>query len=233
MEDREPTSGPEGNRAVSPAEAATWYRKALRLEYATIGWNSTEAVITLVLGFMARSLALIAFGLDSIIELFASAVVVWHMRSPARADHADRTRLALRLVSGAFFGLSLFLAIAAIQSLITAARPEESPVGIVYLALTAVVMFTLARLKATVARQLDAGPLAAEAHVSMLDAFLASAVLLALVANAAVGWWWADSGAALVVAGFALAGGLGTLERDLGEGTRPRTARRLPRRGTS
>ncbi len=207
MATREPTPGLAGGGAVSPDQAEAWHRKALRLEYATIAWNSAEAVITLVLGFMARSLALIAFGLDSIVELFASVVVVWHMRDSARANHADRTRLALRLVSVAFFGLAVFLAIASIWSLVTAARPDESPVGIVYLALTAVVMFTLARLKGTVARQLDARPLAAEAHVSMLDGFLASAVLLALVSNATLDWWWADSGAALIVAGFAFAEG--------------------------
>ena len=143
MATREPTPGLAGGGAVSPDQAEAWHRKALRLEYATIAWNSAEAVITLVLGFMARSLALIAFGLDSIVELFASVVVVWHMRDSARANHADRTRLALRLVSVAFFGLAVFLAIASIWSLVTAARPDESPVGIVYLALTAVVISPL------------------------------------------------------------------------------------------
>jgi divalent metal cation (Fe/Co/Zn/Cd) transporter len=166
-----------------------------------------EAVITLTLGVMAKSLALIAFGLDSIIELFASGVVVWHMRDPAQANHEARTRRALRLVSVAFYGLALFLAVVSIERLVSGARPEESAWGIAYLALTAFVMFLLARLKGAVARQLDAGPLAAEAHVSLLDGFLASAVLLALVLNSAFGWWWADAAAALVVAGFAFAEG--------------------------
>jgi hypothetical protein len=78
--------------------------KALRLEYVTIAWNSVEAVVTLGLGFMARSWALIAFGLDSMIELFASGVVVWHMRDEETVRHAGRTSKAMRLVAGAFFG---------------------------------------------------------------------------------------------------------------------------------
>lgn len=180
------------------------HRKALRLTYATIAWNSVEAVVTLVLGFMAQSLALIAFGLDSIIELFASGVVVWHMRDEKAARHVGRTRTALRLVSVAFLGLALFLTVVSIRNLAIGSRPEDSPIGIAYLALTAVVMFVLAKLKGAVARQIDAGPLAAEAHLSLLDGFLAIAVLLALALNMAFNWWWADSVAALVVVGFAL-----------------------------
>lgn len=183
------------------------HRKALRLECATIAWNSTEAVITLVLGFMARSWALIAFGLDSLIELFASGVVVWHMQDEESSRHAGRTRRALRMVSVAFFGLAGFLAAVSIANLIGGSRPEETIAGIVYIALTAVVMFILAWLKGRVARDLEVGPMAAEAHLSLLDGFLASTVLVALVLNATVEWWWADSAAALVVAAFAFVEG--------------------------
>ena len=179
------------------------HRRALRLEYVTIVWNSTEAVITIVLGLIARSWALIAFGLDSLIELFASGVVVWQLRDRGPRLDAERARRALRMVAIAFLGLAVFLVAVSARNLAAGIRPESSPIGIAYIALTAVVMFVLARLKGAVARDLEAGAMAAEAHLSMLDGFLAAAVLVALVLNAALDWWWADQLAALVVAVFA------------------------------
>lgn len=175
----------------------------MRLEYATIAWNVAEAVVTLVLGFMARSWALIAFGLDTLIELFASGVVVWHMRDEAASRVVERTARATRLVSTAFFGVAVFLTVMSVRNLAIGNRPDESPFGIAYIALTAVVMFVLAKLKSDVAGDIEASPLAAEARLSLLDGFLAAAVLLALVLNTAFEWWWADSLAALVVAAFA------------------------------
>lgn len=179
------------------------YRRGVRLEYATIAWNVSEAVVTLVLGFMAQSWALIAFGLDSLIELFASGVVVWHMRDEEASRHVGRTKRAMRLVSVAFLTLAVFLTVMSLRNLAGGSRPEETPIGIAYIALTAVVMFVLAKLKGDVARDIDAGPMAAEAHLSLLDGFLATTVLLALVLNSALDWWWADSLAALAVAAFA------------------------------
>lgn len=183
------------------------HRRGLRLEYVTIGWNTVEAAVTLVLGAMAQSWALIAFGLDSLIELFASGVVVWHMRDEVAARHAARTQRALRLVAFSFFTLGVFLGVVSVRNLVIGNRPDETPLGIAYIALTAVVMFFLAKRKGEVAKDIGAGPLSAEAHLSLLDGFLASAVLVALVLNAALGWWWADPLAALAVAGFAFAEG--------------------------
>jgi divalent metal cation (Fe/Co/Zn/Cd) transporter len=190
-----------------PVSSSAAHKKALRLEYVTVAWNSTEAVITLVLGVIAKSWALIAFGLDSLIELFASGVVIWHMRDEDAARHIGRTRRALRLVAVAFFALAVFLTVMSIRNLAVGNRPEESPIGIAYIAVTAIVMFVLARLKGVVAKEIGAGPMAAEAHLSYLDGFLASAVLVALVLNATLDWWWADSIAALVVAAFAFTEG--------------------------
>ena len=178
-------------------------QRGLRLEYATIAWNVTEAVVAVTLGIAAESIALVAFGLDSVIEVFASGVVVWHELHPQR----HRTRRALYLIGATFMALAAFLAVAAIARLDAGTAPDESPLGIAYLAITVVVMFWLARAKAATGRALDSEPLVAEAGVSYLDAALATGVLASLVLFAAFQWWWVDAVAALVVAVAALSEG--------------------------
>jgi divalent metal cation (Fe/Co/Zn/Cd) transporter len=171
----------------------------MRLEYATIGWNGVEMIIAIGLGIAARSLALVAFGLDTMIELFASGVVVWHLRNSGRESDLVTAR-ALRLVAAAFAVLAIVVAAGSIGALATQTTPDESPWGIAYLALTALVMLSLGLAKRTIGRQLGSEPLAAEARMSILDAALALSVLLGLAANVAFGWWWADPVAALFVA---------------------------------
>ena len=175
-------------------------RKALVLEYATIAWNVGEAILTLALGSIAGSLALISFGTVSIVEVFASSVVVWHVRSPDDADHATRTGLALKLISGAFGLLAVALLVAGIADLARGRRAGESPWGIAYLAVTAVVMFSLAVLKRSTAEHLDSEPLRSEATVTFLDGILSATTLAGLALNAYAGWWWADPVAGLLVA---------------------------------
>lgn len=189
----------------------TLEHRGLRLEYATIAWNAVEMVVTIGLGIAARSLALIAFGLDTMVELFASGVVVWHLRHIGR--HSDRiTARALRLVAAAFFVLALVVAAGAVWAIVTRSAPDESPLGIAYLALTAVVMLSLGAAKRATANRLGSEPLAAEARMSIIDAALAVGVLLGLAANALFGWWWADPIAAVVVAIAAAHEGLENLE---------------------
>jgi divalent metal cation (Fe/Co/Zn/Cd) transporter len=189
-------------------------RRGVRLEYATIAWNVVEVFITIGLGLAAGSLALVAFGLDSIIEVVASSVVVWHERHPDAGSDAARTSRAHRLIGAAFFALAAFLAVLAIQRLLTGATPDESPLGIVYLAATVVVMFSLAVAKHRVADRLGSTPLRAEAAMTYLDALLAGTVLLALVAVATVGWGWVDAVAALIVAALAFREGWENWEGD-------------------
>lgn len=175
-------------------------RRALRLEYATIAWNLGEAVLTIGLGVAAGSLALIGFGTDSIIEVFASSVVVWHVRPGHEVDHPERTRLALRLVATAFYLLALVLAVVALRELVTGRRAGESPIGIAYLAVTAAVMFGLAVAKGRTAEGLGSAPLRSEASMTFLDGILSTLTLTGLALNAVLGWWWADPTAALLVA---------------------------------
>lgn len=191
---------------MSSVDAATrtrLQRRGLVLEWFTIVWNLGEAVITVLLGLSAGSIALIAFGLDSLIEVFASLVVVWHVRDLDDLD-LNRSRVALRLISLAFGALGISLLAGAVYRLATGALPDESPLGIAYLALAAVVMFGLAVAKRRIADRLDNEPLRAEAGITFLDGFLASGILMALVLNWVFGWWWADPLAAMVVAVVAL-----------------------------
>lgn len=171
----------------------------MNLEYATIGWNGVEVLIAIGLGLAARSLALVAFGLDTGVELFASGVVVWHLRHPGRESDLV-TAKALRMVAGAFAVLAVVITIGSVWALATQSAPEESPWGIAYLALTVLVMLGLGLAKRSVGMKLNSEPLIAEARMSILDSALALSVLLGLAANVLFGWWWADPVAALFVA---------------------------------
>jgi divalent metal cation (Fe/Co/Zn/Cd) transporter len=185
---------------VSPStDHQSSLRQGRRLQFATIAWNAMEVVVTIGLGVVAGSLALIAFGLDSLVEVFASLVVVWYI-----ADHAAEGRVtrALRLVGLAFALLGGYLLVASAYSLITREVADSSPIGILYLGVTAVVMFSLARVKRRVAKVARSEPLAAEASMTFLDGWLATGILLALALNAGVGLWWADPAAAALVAFF-------------------------------
>ena len=196
-------------------------RRGIQLEWATTVWNTLEVFITISLGIAAKSLALVAFGLDSMIEVFASTVVIWHLRE-GRDPAPERTRLAFRLIASAFFTLSAFLLVASVRSLVIGTQPESSIRGIAYLAVTAVVMFTLASVKRRTARPIANGPLEAEAAMTFLDGWLCVCILSALAANTILGWWWADGLAALVIAGFAAREGASAW-REAGDSSGPAT----------
>lgn len=186
--------------AVNEVDKGVLHRRALALEKATIAWNVGEAVLTIALGSMAGSLALISFGTVSIVEVFASVVVVWHLRTSGEGDRASKTTLALRMIAGAFLVLSLALMGAAVNDLTSGRRAGESPWGIAYLAVTAIVMFGLAILKRRTAVDLASEPLMSEATVTFLDGVLSTSTLAGLALNAYMGWWWADPVAGLLVA---------------------------------
>ena len=179
-------------------------RRGLRLEWATNGWNAMEVVVTITLGVQAGSLALIAFGLDSVVEIFASTVVIRNLHDD-RDDPGDRrVHRSLRLIAVAFWVLAAFLVVISVRGLVRGDRPDSSPLGVAYLALTAVAMFGLAGLKRVTARELGSEPLQAEASMTFLDGCLSTGILTALVLNAWLGWWWTDATAALLVAAFAV-----------------------------
>jgi len=183
-------------------------RRGVRLEWATNGWNVMEVVVTVTLGVQARSLALIAFGLDSVVEIFASSVVIWNLHDQRKDPGDRRIHRSLRLIAVAFWVLAAFLFIASVRGLVLANHPQGSPLGIAYLALTACIMFGLSILKRQTGERVPSETLLAESAMTFLDGCLATSVLVALVLSDALGWWWSDALAALVVAGFALTEGV-------------------------
>ena len=183
-------------------------RRGVRLEWATNGWNVMEVVVTVTLGLQARSLALVAFGLDSVVEIFASTVVIKDL-SDRRPDPGDqRIHRSLRRIAVAFWVLAAFLCVASFRGLVLGSRPASSPLGIAYLALTACIMFGLSVLKRRTGQRMPSETLLAESAMTLLDGCLATSVLTALVLNDVFGWWWTDAVAALVVAGFAASEGV-------------------------
>ena len=170
------------------------------LESATLGWNVIGVVVLAAAALSARSVALAGFGLDSLIEIGASTVVIWELSGTG----LDRQRRALRLIGSAFLLLATYLAAQSTFVLLAQARPHPSPVGIAWTGVTALVMFGLAAGKARVGTALANPVLRTEGRVTLVDGLLATAVLVGLVVNAWRGWWWADPLAAYVLVFYAV-----------------------------
>ena len=183
-------------------------RQGFALEWVTLGWNVVGIFVLSAAAIAARSVALVGFGLDSLIEIGASTVVLWDLSGTGRA----RQRRALRLIGGAFVALAAYLAVQSVVVLAARFHPGHSPVGIVWTALTAAVMFALAAGKARVGRALDNLVLRTEGRVTLIDGLLATAVLVGLVLNFALGWWWADPLAAFVLVYYAVVEGRAALK---------------------
>ena len=174
-------------------------RRGFLLEYVTLGWNVAGIIVLGIAAVAARSVALAGFGLDSLIEIGASAVVVWELSGTGE----DRQRRGLRLIGYAFAGLAVYLLAQSTVALAAGLRPRHSLAGIAWTAVTAVVMFALAAGKARTGRALDNPVLSTEGRVTMVDGILAAAVLAGLVLNAAAGWWQADPAAGYVLVYYA------------------------------
>ncbi|GAC1450939.1 MAG: cation transporter [Pseudarthrobacter sp.] len=174
-------------------------RRGLRLEYATLGWNVIGLGVLAAAALGAGSPALAGFGLDSLIEVFASLVVVWQLKGV----HKDREARAMRLIGAAFVVLAAYLVIQLIVVFASGVRPATSGPGIVWTALTFGVMLALAWGKIRTGRLMGNPVLRAEGKVTLVDAYLAGAVLGGLVLNALLGWWWADPLAGLVIIYYA------------------------------
>jgi divalent metal cation (Fe/Co/Zn/Cd) transporter len=179
---------------------AVLLRRGRILEAVTLAWNVAGIVILAIAAIRARSVALAGFGLDSLIEIGASIVVLWELSGTGE----DRQRRALRLIGGAFAALAAYLTGQAVVVLATGYHPGHSALGIAWTAVTAAAMFALAAAKTLTGRQLGNPVLAAEGLVTLVDGILALAVLAGLVLNAAAGLWWADPLAALVIVVYAL-----------------------------
>ena len=174
---------------------AVLLQRGRALEWATLAWNLVGIVVLAVAAVSARSVALAGFGLDSLIEVGASTVVLWELSGNGEA----RQRLALRLVGMAFAALAIYLTVQSAIVLATGFRPHHSPLGIAWTAVTAAVMFALAACKARTGRALGNPVLQTEGRVTLINGLLAGLVL-----NATAGWWWADPLAGLVIVYYGL-----------------------------
>jgi divalent metal cation (Fe/Co/Zn/Cd) transporter len=188
-------------------DGAVLLRRGYLLEGVTLAWNVVGVVVLAVAAFAARSVALGGFGLDSLIEIGASTVVIWELGGVGEL----RQRKAMRLIGGAFVLLAGYLAIQSSLVLAVGFRPRHSPLGIAWTAVTAVVMFALASGKARVGGALGNPVLKTEGRVTFVDGLLASAVLIGLLLNALVGWWWADPVAGYVLLYYAAKEGAAAL----------------------
>jgi divalent metal cation (Fe/Co/Zn/Cd) transporter len=170
------------------------------LEAATLGWNVVGVVVLAIAAVEARSVALAGFGLDSLIEIGASTVVLWELADVAQ----DRPRPAMRMIGIAFVALAVYLALQSTTVLILGFHPHHSKIGIAWTAATAVVMFALAFGKARTGTALDNPVLLTEGRITMIDGTLATAVMAGLLLNAFLGWWWADPIAGYVLLYYAV-----------------------------
>jgi divalent metal cation (Fe/Co/Zn/Cd) transporter len=175
-------------------------RRGLLLNWVTIGYNAIEALVSLVAGVVAGSVALVGFGVDSVIEVTASGAAQWRLR----ADLDERRRVVAerrtrRLIGWSFLALAAYVAYDSASALWSREQPEQSIPGIVILALSVVVMPALAGAKRRVARAMASGALASEARQTSLCAYLSAIALAGVGLNALAGWWWADPVAALAM----------------------------------
>ncbi|MES2222572.1 MAG: cation transporter [Acidobacteriota bacterium] len=181
-------------------EAVSLLQKGLQLEYATLLWNVVAVAVLLASAFRSHSIAILGFGFDSLIEIGASIVVVWQLRK----SNEQRRRRALRIISILFAGLAAYIGIAVGLSIVQRIRPGNSTFGLVWLLLTFVAMLLLAAGKRRVGCGLGNDVLLTEARVTCVDAYLAGSVLLGLLLNRYLDWWWADPLAALVIVVYAI-----------------------------
>ena len=179
------------------------------LAYLTIVWNSLEGIIAIGAGIAAGSIALVGFGVDSVIEVSSGAIILWRL-----ASDEHREKLALRLVGISFLALAAYVAFDAVKSLATYEPPDASYIGIAIAALSLVVMPLLARAKRQVAAKLNSRAMHADSRQTDICAYLSAILLGGLVLNAAFGWWWADPVAAMIMVLIIAKEGVGAIRSE-------------------
>src|SRR5712691_5562071 len=175
-------------------------RAGRKIEFLSVTWTALESVVGIITGVLAGSVAMISFGIDSVIEVASSLVLVWRLSDAAATE--DREAFAHRLVGVCFFALSVYVSFEALKDLLTHSSPRVSYFGIIYAAACVIVMPLLARAKRHAAANLQSDALHADSHQSDICAYLAVILLGGLGLNALFGWWWADPLAALCMVLF-------------------------------
>jgi divalent metal cation (Fe/Co/Zn/Cd) transporter len=191
--------------ALSGEHKQILQRRIRLIVAATIGYNLIEAVVAIAAGAIASSAALIAFGLDSTIEVFSAAAVAWQF---TRRDPERWEKGTLRAIAIAFFALAAYVTITSLTALLTQAEVEHSSLGIAITAVSVIVMPFLSFAERRAGRELGSATAVADSKQTLICTYLSAAVLMGLVLNTLFGWWWADAIAGLVIAGFAVREGL-------------------------
>ncbi|HKX17708.1 MAG TPA: cation transporter [bacterium] len=189
------------------SSSAGTVRAGIRIEWLTIGWMTVEATVSVAAGLTAGSIALIAFGVDSVIELISAATLLWRLRledaGPAASERIEQAeRQASRIVGASLLALAAYVALQSGYDLWTRSAPERSLPGIVVAAAALVVMPALVRAKVRVASTIGSAALRGDAACGVVCAYMAATLLAGLVLRAAFGWWWADPVAALGIVYF-------------------------------
>lgn len=190
---------------LTPARTDVLRRRIRIVVAITITWNVIEAITALSAGVAASSAALIGFGLDSIVEVLSAAAVAWQF---AAADPQRREKTALRVIALSFFGLAAYVSVDAVLSLAGLREPEHAPVGIAIAALSLLVMPFLSWFERRTGRELGSASAIADSKQTLLCAYLSAALLVGLLLNSLLGWAWADSVTALVIAVFGVREGI-------------------------
>ena len=189
---------PLDNTSLS-SERQALLARGRRLEYLTIGWNAFESAVALVAGVLSGSVALVGFGLDSVIETASATILLWRLRvdDAARGQRAERT--AHRLVGICFLLLAAYVVVESTHALWTKARPERSFAGTAIAIVAVIVMPLLGQAKRGIAAQLGSGALHSDSRQADFCAWLSAILLAGLLLNSFFGWWWADPAAALIM----------------------------------
>ena len=187
-------------RATGTANREVYVRRGERLEYFTIGYNTLEGVTSIVAGLIARSVSLVGFGLDSLIEVTSGAALLWRLHHDLDLSRREQVeRAALRTVGACFIALALYILYESGSMLIRHVPPKRSIFGIVIAAISVIVMPLLARAKRRVARQIGSGAMHADSKQADFCSYLSATLLGGLLLNAMLGWWWMDPAAGLVM----------------------------------
>ena len=186
----------EMNPAIDrPAEI----RRGQRLEYLTLGYSVVEAVVSIVAGMVAGSIALIGFGVDAVIECLSGVIMLWRLGQDTHVRREDIERWALRMIGVSFLLLAAYVGYEAVEKLVTREAPSRSIPGIIMACCSLVIMPALARRKRAVGRNISSASMVADSQQSQLCGYLSAILLGGLLLNAVAGWWWADPIAGLIM----------------------------------
>ncbi|TCC04206.1 cation diffusion facilitator family transporter [Kribbella soli] len=190
---------------VDPAERRRLGKRAQLLAGASVAYNVVEAIVAITSGLIAGSVALVGFGLDSVVEVSSGLIILWQFRHPLPES---RERQALRLLAFSFFALAAYVGFESIRTLVIGADPETSPVGIGLAVASLIVMPFLSWAQRRTGKALGSNAVVADSTQTLLCTYLSAVLLVGLVLNATLGWSWADPIAGLIIAAVAIREGI-------------------------